>query len=485
MSSSRGAAGGSGTLAVVPPRVRFAPSPTGFLHVGGLRTALYNWVVARQGDGSFVLRIEDTDEARNREDWVTGIDESLRWFGLDWDERHRQSERTELYASAADELTAAGLTYWCDCTRDEVDARAKARGGPPGYDGHCRDLGKAAGPSAALRFRTPDSGTTSFVDVVRGEPAFPNDAIEDFVLVRSNGKVLFVLANVVDDLDMRITHLIRAEEHLPTTPKYLLLWDALGGGPPPVFAHVPVIVNEKRQKLSKRRDRVALESFRDEGYLPEVMLNFLALIGWSPPDGRERFALEEMVAEFRLEDVGRSPGFFDVAKLRAFNGDTIRAMTTEAFVERAQPWLSGPLAPWPPDTYDPEVFAAVAPLVQERVAVLSEVPAMVGFLLVPELGVDDGDWEKAVKPAGVVALLDQVTERWADTAWVHDPPTAEPLKDTLFAIGDEVGLNRKRAQAPVRVAVTGRAVGPPLFESLVVLGRERTLERLRAARARL
>lgn len=478
-------AGGSGTLAGVPVRVRFAPSPTGFLHVGGLRTALYNWVFARHVGGRFILRIEDTDDARNREEWVTGIDDALRWFGLDWDERYRQSERTELYASAAEKLTAAGLTYWCDCTRDEVDARAKARGGPPGYDGHCRELGRGPDDDAALRFRTPDGGTTTFVDIVRGEPTFPNETIEDFVLVRSNGKVLFVLANVVDDLDTGITHLIRAEEHLPTTPKYLMLWDALGGGPPPLFAHVPVIVNEKRQKLSKRRDRVALESFRDEGYLPEVMLNFLALIGWSPPDGRERFTLEEMVAEFRLEDVGKSPGFFDVAKLRAFNGDTIRAMTTEAFVERSQPWLSGPLAPWAPGTYDAEVFDAMAPLVQERVAVLSEVPAMVEFLMLADIAVDDGDWEKAVKPAGVVQLLDQVIERWANVAWQHEAGASEPLKDTLFAIGDEVGLNRKRAQAPVRVAVTGRSVGPPLFESLVVLGRARTLERLRAARARL
>ncbi len=469
----------------MPVRVRFAPSPTGFLHVGGLRTALYNWVFARQAQGAFILRIEDTDDARNREEWVTGIDDSLHWFGLDWDERYRQSERADRHAAAAETLAVSGLTYWCDCTRDEVDARAKARGGPPGYDGHCRALGKGPGGDAALRFRTPDEGTTTVVDVVRGEPAFPNASIEDFVLVRSNGKVMFVLANVVDDLDTGITHLIRAEEHLPTTPKYLMLWDALGGGSPPAFAHVPVIVNEKRQKLSKRRDRVALESFKEEGYLPEVMLNFLALIGWSPPDGRERFTLAEMVTEFRLEDVGKSPGFFDVAKLRAFNGDTIRAMTTEAFIERSQPWLSGPLAPWPPGTYDAEVFAAVAPLVQERVAVLSEVPAMVEFLLLADVAVDEGDWEKAVRPAGVVQLFDQVIERWAEVAWQHEAGTSEPLKDTLFAIGDEVGLNRKRAQAPVRVAVTGRSVGPPLFESLVVLGRSRTLERLRAARAKL
>ena len=469
----------------MPVRVRFAPSPTGFLHVGSVRAALYNWLVARQTGGAFVLRIEDTDVARDREEWVEAIDESLRWVGLDWDERYRQSERTGLYAAAAEKLLAAGCTYWCDCTREEVDARARARGGPPGYDGHCRELGKGPGGDAALRFRTPDDGTTTVRDVVRGEATFPNATIDDPVVVRSTGKVLFVLANVVDDIDLAITHVIRGEEHLPTTPKYLLLWEALAEGEPPVFAHLPVLVNERRQKLSKRRDPVALERYRDEGYLPEVMLNHLALIGWSPPGGAERFTLEEMTATFRLEDVGKSPGFFDVAKLRAFNGDTIRAMPTDEFVARAQPWLTGPLAPWPPGTYDPAAFAAVAPLVQERVAVLSEVPAMVDFLFLPEIEVEVADWEKAVKPDGVGDLLDRVIERWGSVAWEHEPDASEPLKETLFAIGEEVGLNRKRAQAPVRVAVTGRSVGPPLFESLVVLGRERSLERLRAARARL
>lgn len=296
---------------------------------------------------------------------------------------------------------------------------------------------------------------------------------------------MFVLANVVDDIDMAITHVIRGEEHLPTTPKYLLLWEALGGGETPVFAHLPVIVNEKRQKLSKRRDPVALELYRDEGYLPEVMVNYLALLGWSPQDGRERFTLAEAVELFRLDDVGKSPGFFDVAKLRAFNGDTIRALPLAEFVERCQPWLTGPLAPWPAEAFDPEVFAAMAPLVQERVAVLSEVPAMVDFLVLPEVAVDEGDWQKATKPEGVPALLDAVLAEWADIDWVHVPEEHEPLKDTLFAIGEGLGLNKKRSQAPVRAAVTGRSVGPPLFESLVVLGRDRTLERLRAARARL
>ena len=454
--------------------VRFCPSPTGFLHVGGVRTALYNWLVARQSSGAFILRIEDTDEVRNREEWVHAIDESLRWVGLDWDERYRQSERGELYESAAEKLTASGRTYWCDCSREAVDARARERGGPPGYDGHCRELGKDPGPDAALRFRTPDEGTTVVPDVIRGEPSFPNATIDDFVIVRSTGKVLFVLANVVDDIDMAVTHVIRGEEHLPTTPKYLLLWEALGGGPTPVFAHLPVIVNEKRQKLSKRRDPVALELYRDEGYLPEVMVNYLALLGWSPPEGAERVTIEEMIRSFRLEDVGKSPGFFDVVKLRAFNGDTIRSLPVEDFTARAQPWLTGPLAPWPADTFDAEAFAAMAPLVQERVAVLSEVPAMVGFLFVDDVDVDQGDWEKAAKPDGVAQLLDQVIAAWADVGWEHGPG-GEPLKESLFAIGEELRLEQEahpgagpggghraqRGPAAVRVARRPRSGAHP------------------------
>ncbi len=215
------------------------------------------------------------------------------------------------------------------------------------------------------------------------------------------------------------------------------------------------------------------------------MLNFLALCGWSPPGDRERFTLDEMLALFRLEDVGKSPGFFDVAKLRAFNGDSIRAMSVQEFTDRAQPWLTGSLAPWPADVYDAEVFATMAPLVQERVAVLSEVPGMIDFLLRDEVSIDDDDWEKAVKPDGVAQLLDELLAAWVDVAWEHVSDEREPLKDTLFSIGEGLGLNKKRTQAPVRVAVTGRSVGPPLFESLVVLGREPTLARLHAARARL
>jgi glutamyl-tRNA synthetase len=448
-----------------------APSPTGFFHVGSVRTSLYNWLYARQQGGAFILRIEDTDAERNREEWVDMIYDALRWLGLDWDELYRQSERAELHSAAAAQLEVGGLAYWCDCTRDAIDARAKERGGPPGYDGFCRDRDLGPGEGRALRFRTPDAGATVVHDVVRGDPSFENATIEDFIVQRSNGSAMFLLANVVDDGDMAISHVIRGEDHLPNTPKYLLLWDALGYGEHPVFAHLPMIVNEKRQKLSKRRDPVALEQYRDEGYLAEVILNYLALVGWSPADGREQMSVDDMVGSFRLEDIGKSAGFFDVAKLRAFNGDAIRALTLDAFVERSLPFLPQPV--------DEEVFRRLAPLVQERVAVLSDVWPMVDFVFLDEPPVDEVSWAKGMKD-GAADVLDRATEAYATCEW-----DASVLKDVLQAAGEDLGLKLNKTQAPVRVAVTGRTVGPPLFESLEVLGRERTLARLAAARARL
>ena len=448
-----------------------APSPTGFFHVGSVRTTLYNWLYARQHGGTFVLRIEDTDAERNREEWVEMIYDALRWLGLEWDELYRQSERAELYAAAAAKLEAGGMAYWCDCVREDVEARAKERGGPPGYDGFCRDRNLGPWEGRALRFLSPDLGTTVVPDVVRGNPEFENSTIEDFVLVRSNGAAIFLLANVVDDGDMRISHVIRGEDHLPNTPKYLLLWDALGYGEHPVFAHLPMIVNEKRQKLSKRRDPVALEQYREEGYLAEVILNYLALVGWSPPDGREQMTVAEMLDVFRLEDIGKSAGFFDVAKLRAFNGDAIRSLSLDEFVSRAMPFL--------PDGTDETIFRRLAPLVQERVAVLGEVWSMVDFVYLDTPPEDQASWDKAMKE-GAAEVLDAAAAAFGTVEW-----QADALKEALLAAGEGLGLKLSKTQAPVRVAITGRTVGPPLFESMEVLGRERTLERMAAARSRL
>ena len=461
-------------------RLRFSPSPTGYFHVGGARTALYNWLEARRQGGTFVLRIEDTDTERNRPEWVEGIQSAMRWLGLDWDEGpYFQSRRTDLYAAAVSTLRAAGHLYACDCTREVVVERTKGR--PiPGYDGFCRDRGLEPGPGSALRFRVPDEGVTTVVDVIRGTPTFENATIEDFVIVRSNGSPLFVLANVVDDIDMGITHVVRAEEHLPTTPKYVLLHRALTGGAPlPVFAHVPVLVDERRQKLSKRKHRVALEDYRDQGILPEAMRNYLVLLGWAPGGDREILTLDEMVAEFRLEDVNSSPAFFDERKLVHFNGEYIRALPVDAFVDRAQPFLGA--GPWAKEDFDAGAFDQIAPLVQERVKTMADVAAMVDFFFLPEAPVDQKAWDKrVVRGTSARGILVAAVDAYASARW-----DAVVLHEATAAIGESFGLTLGKAQFPIRVAVTGREVGPPLFESLVVLGRERTLERLRVALDRL
>ena len=459
------------------PRVRYAPSPTGYLHVGTARVALFNWLFARHTGGTLILRIEDTDPERSRDDLIHGIERSLRWLGLNWDEGpFRQSERVHLYQQAAERLLAEGNAYYCECTKDEVDARTTVDA-TPGYDGYCRDRRLTAG---AVRFRTPDEGRITVHDVIRGEVVFENATLGDFVIVRSDGTTGFLLSNAVDDVDMGVTHVIRGEDLLPPTPRILLLRRALGTDDDPVFAHLPMIVNEKRQKLSKRRDSVAVEEYREEGYLPEALRNYLALLGWSPSEGREIVPLDEMVAEFRLEDVKPSAAYFDVQKLDHVNAEYIRALPVATFVRESLPWLETD-PPWPPERFDLAKFEAVAPLVQERVRKLAEIPGMVDFLFLEEPAVDPQDWSKAVeRTPAAPALLDDAIAAYTGCEW-H----SAVLHDVTQGIGEAHGLKLGKAQAPIRVAVTGRTVGPPLFESLEVLGRERTLERLRAARDRL
>jgi glutamyl-tRNA synthetase len=470
-------------------------------HVGGARSALQNWIYAKQHGGVFVLRVEDTDAARNRPEWTEGILEALDWIGItrgSYEGPYFQSANASEHRAAAEKLFAAGRAYYCDCVREAVQARLSAQGGRSqhkGYDGFCRDRGLGPGDGRALRFRTPDTGQTVVVDLIRGEPTFDNGLIEDFVIARGDGSAVFLLANVVDDMSMGITHVIRAEEHLPNTPKQQLLWEALGVEPP-VWAHVPVVVNEKRQKLSKRRDKVALEAYRDEGYLADAMRNYLMLLGWAPSGDREIVPWSVIEDEFRLEEVNPSPAFFDEKKLRAFNGEYIRALSVHEFIAACQPWLSGtgtiPAPPWRQEDFDPLAFAAVAPLAQTRIAVLSEIVPNVDFLFLPEPAVDEASWAKAMKQTpraegpsgggtGAGDLLDAAVEAFAGLAdW-----TAEALKTALEEVGAQRGLKLGKAQAPVRVAATGRTVGLPLFESLEVLGRERTLARLRQALARL
>ena len=466
-------------------RVRFAPSPTGEFHVGGARSALQNWIFAKQHGGVFVLRIEDTDAARNRPEWTEGILAALDWIGIErgsYEGPYFQSSYAAEHTAAATRLYAEGRAYYCDCTRDDVALRNPGNK-TPGYDGFCRDRGLGPGEKRALRFRTPDTGETVVTDMVRGEPTFRNELLEDFVIARSDGSAVFLLANVVDDVTMGITHVIRGEEHLPNTPKQQLLWEALGVKPP-VWAHVPVIVNEKRQKLSKRRDKTALESYRDEGYLAATMRNYLMLLGWAPSGDREIVPWSVIEEEYRIEDVNHAPAFFDIKKLRAFNGDYIRALSRDEFTQVCAPWLTGtgtiPAPPWDPARFDSAVFAAVAPLAQTRIATLAEIVDYVDFLFLDEPIRDEASWAKAMKE-GAGEILDAAGAAFAAVPeWTH-----EPLKAALEEVGAERGLKLGKTQAPVRVATTGRSVGLPLFESLEVLGRERTLARIAAARATL
>ncbi|GAA2639530.1 glutamate--tRNA ligase [Actinomadura fulvescens] len=455
-------------------RVRFAPSPTGMFHVGGARSALFNWVMAKQSGGTLVLRIEDTDASRNSPEWTEGIIRALAWLGMDGGEYegpYFQSANADKHAQAARTLLDQGRAYYCDCTREAVIARTGDQ--HKGYDGFCRDRGLEAGPGRALRFRTPDEGQTVVVDLLRGKPVFENAVLEDFVIARADGSVTFLLANAVDDMSQTITHVVRGEEHLSNAPKQQLLWEALGGEPP-VWAHLPVIVNEKRQKLSKRRDKVALEDYRAEGYLAEAMRNYLMLLGWAPSDDREIVPWSVIVEEFRIEDVNTSSAFFDVKKLRAINGEYLRALPVERFVAECLPFLEEA-----PFGYDPAVFDQLAPLAQTRVAVLSEIVQMVDFAFLDEPPFDEQSWNKAMKEPAA-EILAAAEEAYRDAPW-----ETEELKTRLEQVGAARGLKLGKTQAPVRVAVTGRTVGLPLFESLEILGRDRTLARIAAARAKL
>ncbi len=492
------------------PRVRFAPSPTGYFHVGSARASLFNWLYVRRWSGTFVLRIEDTDEARNRSEWTEGIISAMAWLGMAPDEGpYFQSAQVDAHQAAIEALWGAGALYACGCTREEIDARTKSRaaaGDPtPGYDGHCRDLGLGRGEGRALRFRTPDEGSVRIDDLVRGAVDFPLRALEDFICVRGDGKPLFALANCVDDRTMAISHVIRGEDLLPTTPRQVLLWEALNralgeGLALPQYGHLPLLVNEQGKKLSKRRDPVAVELYREQGYLPMAFRNYLALLGWSPGD-EEIVPVETLISRFRLEDVQKSPAFFDVKKLTHFNGVYIRALSVEAFVEVVRPWVD-PVAgewapggwrdpdtdepvvaplPWTPGQYDAGRFAALAGVIQERVAVLSEVPALVDFLFLDEAPFDVASWDKAVGgDEGAFGILTAALAAYAECPWD---------KDSLHAVTLEIaeGAGRKlgKAQAPIRVAVMGRTTGLPLFDSLAVLGRDETRRRIAAALTRL
>jgi glutamyl-tRNA synthetase len=484
-------------------RVRFCPSPTGSPHVGLARTALFNWAFARHNRGTFVFRVEDTDAARNTQESYDTLLEVMRWLGFDWDEGpgvggphgpYLQSERFDIYADVASRLRDSAHAYDCYCTTEELDARndrARAEGRAPGYDGHCRHLGteqvatfEAEGRRPVLRFRMPDRAIT-FTDLVRGDITFQPESVPDYVLVRANGHPLYTLVNPVDDALMEITPVLRGEDLLSSTPRQLALYDALaqigvGNGTVPQFGHLPYVMGQGNKKLSKRDPESNLLGYRERGFLPEGLLNYLALLGWAIAEDRDIFSMDEMVEAFRLERVNPNPARFDLKKAEAINAAHLRALPVEELAERMLPYLQA--AEVLPEAVTAEqrgLLARAAPLVHERMTTLAESVGMLGFLF-------DDESTFTRDPGDVATLLDEDGRRVVKTA--HDAlagletwNTAGIEQALRGSLVEGLGLKPRNAFGPVRVAITGRRVSPPLFESMELLGRDRSLGRLSTA----
>jgi len=468
-----------------------------------VRTALFNWAYARHTGGTFVFRIEDTDSSRDSEESYQALLDSLRWLGLDWDEGpeiggphgpYRQSQRLDIYADVAARLLDGGFAYKCYCSAEELDAQrelAKKESRAPGYEGTCRDLTperaaafEAQGRVPIVRFRMPDRDCT-WTDLVRGEVTFGHEHVPDYVLVRGNGEPLYTLVNPVDDALMRITHVLRGEDLLSSTPRQIALYEALAAigvsdGTTPQFGHLPYVMGEGNRKLSKRDPESSLLMYRHEGYLPEALLNYLALLGWSMGDDQEFFSLDEMAQAFALERVSANPARFDLKKCNAINGDWIRRISLGDLIGRISPLLAARnLISIPPSAQHQAVLEAAVPLIQERLETLNQAVGMLGFLLVDQAQfVIDEDDARAVLGedadealAAAVASLDELAD------WKTDA-IQEALRSALV---EGLGLKPKLAFGPVRVAITGRRISPPLFESMEILGKETCLRRLREA----
>jgi glutamyl-tRNA synthetase len=477
------------------PRVRIAPSPTGFLHVGVGRTALYNWLFARRHGGIFILRSDDTDLERSSDEYAEDILEGLRWLGLDWDEGveaggphepYRQSLRLDRYREVAGRFLEEGKAYRCFCTTTELEERRKAamaEGRPPGYDGRCRAIpaDEAAGRTDpfSTRFAVPRPGETVFTDLVRGEVRIDHDNIDDFVILRSDGSPTYQLASSVDDVDFEITHVVRGEDLLSSTPKHILIGEGMGG-PPITYAHLSLLFGPDGKKLSKRHGDTALRAYRERGILPEAMVNYLALLGWSPGEDETVVPREVMKDRFDLGAVSRNPAIFDVAKLEWMNGVYIRDLDAAEFLAMTLPLVEGDLGRGLDDA-EAARLAAVAPLIQERARLLTEVPEQVRFLFVDEVSYDEAAWGKVMAAEGVGDVIAAALDRLTVLAeW-----TTDAIEETLRAMLEEMSLSARKGLQPIRVAVSGSSVSPPLFESLESLGRTRTLARLAGVAARL
>ncbi len=477
-------------------RVRFAPSPTGLPHVGGARTALFNWLLARSTGGQFILRIEDTDQARLVPEAVGAIEESLRWLGLDWDEGpdiggpygpYTQSERLEHYQTYARQLVEDGTAYECFCSSErlaELRTEQQKNKQPPRYDRNCRDLEKRAeqqalGGGAVVRFKTPDEGTTSFTDTVRGDVSFENSTIDDFVILKSDGFPTAHLAHVTDDHLMEISHVMRGEEWVSSTPRQILLYQALGWEPP-MFVHMSVILGPDKAKLSKRHGALSVLQYRDDGYLPEAMFNFLGLIGWSLDDHTVIISREEFVEHFVLERMGKNPAVFDMEKLTWMNGVYLRDLPEERLAVLIAERLEQDLPESASRPVDGDTVRALVPLVRERIKRLDEIAEMVEGFFTDELNYSAADLlGKRLKKTPELAntALGQANQR---SGAIEDWHTEE-IEQAMRTLAEDLEMKAGDLFMLLRVACTGRAVSPPLFESMEILGRERCLDRIERA----
>ncbi|MCI0855447.1 MAG: glutamate--tRNA ligase [Chloroflexi bacterium] len=481
-------------------RVRFAPSPTGLPHVGGARTALFNWLLARSTGGQFILRIEDTDQARLVPEAVGAIEESLRWLGLDWDEGpdiggpfgpYTQSERLDLYHSYAKQLVENGAAYECFCSSDRLTALRKEQQQnkqPPRYDNNCRDLEKRAeqqakGGDPVVRFKIPGTGTTSFTDALRGDVSFENSTIDDFVILKSDGFPTAHLAHVTDDHLMEISHVMRGEEWVSSTPRQILLYQALGWEPP-MFVHMSVILGPDKAKLSKRHGALSVLQYRDDGYLPDAMFNFLGLIGWSLDDHTVIISREEFVEHFVLERMGKNPAVFDMEKLTWMNGVYLRDLPEERLADLIAERLESDLPESASRPVDKETVRSLVPLVRERIKRLDEVAEMVEGFFTDELNESaDELLAKRLKKTpgvGLRALAAAEARGQALETWQH-----EAIEETMRTLAEDLKMKPGDLFMLLRIACTGRAVSPPLFESMEIIGKERCLQRIEGALLRV
>jgi len=462
-------------------RVRFAPSPTGHLHVGGARTALFNWAFARHHGGVFILRIEDTDRSRSTEEYIGFILEALRWLGLDWDEGppgagYRQTERAEIYRAHADRLLAEGRAYRCRCTPDALGAlrdAAQRRAETFRYPGTCRDADVPAAEPHALRLRTPREGQTVVEDVIHDTVAFDNALLDDWILVRTDGTPTYNFCNVVDDVSMKITHVIRGNDHLSNTPKQVQCYEAFGY-PTPLFAHIPMILGADKSRLSKRHGATSVQAFRDAGILPEAMVNCLARLGWSHGD-QEIFSREELTREFDLAQVGKAGAVFDPAKLEWLSHHWLKAAPSERLAVDLAPFLEREGLPVPADL---RWLARAVDTLKERAATLVEMARQAAFYLRPPAAYDREATAKFWKP-GAGARYALLIKRLGS----HDSMDPASLELLYRGLAAELGLKLVDLAQLTRIALTGRAASPPIFEVMPILGKAETLARLSAAAA--